>query len=442
MRPTTIAVLASMGIHGLVAIAFPDVTLIQSPEKRRLQRTVRLISIEQNRLPNLSQSYSKVPAVPKIQQTGTFLFDTVARPTSSQSVSKAVVPSPPTNRRVQQILELPSKKKKSPPNFILRPSPIQENQQSRKIPTGANRPIALEGSEQPISRSRSEQEERKKKLAIQSSSSEGVIIAPRIRAERQSPADINNYPPPSIIGETIKPEDFLSSQLPQERTTEPEIVVLPSTLPDNAYLPPHRSNFWADILARANNLTLDLTNTTSSEEQENYINWLAKIEIVEAEDLSIEGNYPLDACPLKLEGTTVYGVLVNGKGQIRELDLIRSGGYGIFNQQAKEDILTRRFDYDIPQSKAYRVSVNFAYNQQICPSLTLPGLEEGAALPETITPPAPPPLSTKTKETQEPEEALGVPLEPITEQSSVEVPMEPDEALEVPLESIPKQFEK
>lgn len=427
-----------MGIHGLVAIAFPDVTLIQSPEKRRPQRTVRLISIEQNRLPNLSQSYPKVPTVPKTQETvraqpSPLLFDTVPRPTSFNRVSSAVVPPPPTNRRVQQILSLPDHKKKSPPAQY-------GAQQSRKIPTGANPPIAPFGSEQPISLSGSDREERKKKLARQSSSSEGVIIDPRIRAERQSSADINNYPPPSITGETIKPEDFLSSQLPQERSIEPEIVVLPSTLPDNAYLPPHRSNFWADILARANNLTLDLTNTTSSEEQENYINWLAKIEIVEAEDLSIEGNYPLDACPLKLEGTTVYGVLVNGKGQIRELDLIRSGGYGIFNQQAKEDILTRRFDYDIPQSKAYRVSVNFAYNQQICPSLTLPGLEEGAALPETITPPAPPPLSTKTKETQEPEEALGVPLEPITEQSSVEVPIEPDEALEVPLESIPKQF--
>lgn len=422
MRPTTIAVLASIGIHGLVAIAFPNVTLIQSPEKRRLQRTVRLISIEQNRLPNLSQSYSKVPAVPKIQQTGTFLFDTVARPTSSQSVSKAVVPPPPTNRRVQQILSLPPKKKKSP-----------SVQQSRKIPTGANRPIAPEGSEQ---------EERKKKLAIQSSSSEGVIIDPRIRAERQSPADINNYPPPSITGETIKPEDFLPSQLPQERTTEPEIVVLPtptptlyghgnavplpSTLPDNADLPSHRSKLWADILARANNLTLDLTNTTSDEEQENYTNWLAKVEIVDSVDLSIEGNYPQDACPLKLEGTTVYGVLVDEKGQIRELDLIRSGGYGIFNQQAREDILTRRFDDEIPHSKAYRVSVDFAYNQQICPSLTLPGLEEeGAALPETVTTPESPPLSTETTDTQEQEEALGVPLETIPEQEALGVPLEP-----------------
>jgi len=432
-----------MGIHGLVAIAFPDVTLIQSPEKRRPQRTVRLISIEQNRLPNLSQSYPKVPTVPKTQETvraqpSPLLFDTVPRPTSFNRVSSAVVPPPPTNGSVQQILSLPDHKKKSPPAQY-------GAQQSRKIPTGANPPIAPSGSDR---------EERKKKLARQSSSSEGVIIDPRIRAERRSPADINNYPPPSITGETIKPEDFLSSQLPQERTTAPEIVILPNPNPnptpnptptpsnssDNTDLPPNLENLWADILARANNLTLDLTNTTSSEEQENYINWLAKIEIVEAEDLSIEGNYPLDACPLKLEGTTVYGVLVNGKGQIRELDLIRSGGYGIFNQQAREDILTRRFDYDIPQSKAYRVSVDFAYNQQICPSLTLPGLEEGAALPETVTTPESPPLSTKTQETQEPEEALGVPLEPITEQSSVEVPMEPDEALEVPLESIPKQF--
>ena len=198
---------------------------------------------------------------------------------------------------------------------------------------------------------------------------------------------------------------------------------------------------WADILARANNLTLDLTNTTSSEEQENYTNWLAKIEIVDSVDLSIEGNYPQDACPLKLKGTTVYGVLVDEKGQITELDLIRSGGYGIFNQQAREDILTRRFDYDKNQSKAYRVSVNFAYNQQICPSLTLPGLEEGAALPETGTPPESPPLSTETQETQEPEEALGIPLEPISEQSPREAPIE-QEALGIPLEPIPEQFDK
>ena len=131
MRPTTIAVLASMGIHGLVAIAFPDVTLIQSPGAARSQRTVRLISIEQNRLPNLSQSYPKVPAVPKTQETGIFLFDTVRRPTSFNRVSSAVVPPTPTNASVQQILSLPPNQKKSPTVITPQPSP-RKDQSKRK----------------------------------------------------------------------------------------------------------------------------------------------------------------------------------------------------------------------------------------------------------------------------------------------------------------------
>ena len=129
--------------------------------------------------------------------------------------------------------------------------------------------------------------------------------------------------------------------------------------------------------------------TTDEEARKNYVAWLSVIKEVEPEELTFTGTYPRDACIRRLKGTSVYGALVNAQGEVTDLELIKGAKYPIFNQQASKDISTRNLANNTEKLKPYRVTVNFEYDPEICPSLTLPSLRQENK-PKLKTPPSQP----------------------------------------------------
>ena len=84
-------------------------------------------------------------------------------------------------------------------------------------------------------------------------------------------------------------------------------------------------------------------------------------------------------------------MVVNAKGQVVALDLLKGAEYPIFNQQGNQDLRGRIFDNDTNKPKPYQVEVNYEYDAEICPSLTLPSIRTEKPAPKPQSKPAPVP---------------------------------------------------
>ncbi|MBE9169682.1 TonB family protein [Pleurocapsales cyanobacterium LEGE 06147] len=175
------------------------------------------------------------------------------------------------------------------------------------------------------------------------------------------------------------------------------------------------------------------TGTTDEEARKNYVAWLNKVGTSQPEKLDMSGTYPRDACIRRLEGKTVFGILVNPKGEVTDLELIKSAGYSIFNQQASEDIAARPFKNDTGKPKPYQVTVDFEYDPEICPSLSLPSLRRDAppktetSAPQTPDRPSnPAPVAPEPEETETP--ASNAPSSPEATETAPNSTVEPPPA--------------
>lgn len=139
----------------------------------------------------------------------------------------------------------------------------------------------------------------------------------------------------------------------------------------------------------SSSLKKSTSETTNEEARKNYVNWLSAIKAVKPEELTIEGTYPRDACIRRLEGTSVYGALVDAQGAVTKLELIKGAKYPIFNQQASKNISARTLANDTGDIKPYKINVDFKYDSEICPSLTLPSLRKDNKLKPKESPSAP-----------------------------------------------------
>ena len=149
---------------------------------------------------------------------------------------------------------------------------------------------------------------------------------------------------------------------------------------------------------------------TDEDARKNYVSWISRIKEVKPDALVLEGLYPKDACIRKLEGTSVYGVVVDSSNQVVSSELLKSADYPVFNQQAMKDIQKYDFGNKSAENKPYQVTVNYKYNADICPSLTLPSLRKENEVetpppetPEPVTPPAKLEIPEKVTPPAEPE---------------------------------------
>ena len=160
---------------------------------------------------------------------------------------------------------------------------------------------------------------------------------------------------------------------------------------------------------RIANLTQSLTKseegTTDEDASKNYIAWLAKVKEVKPDEIEVKGIYPRDACIRRLKGTSVFGAVVNAKGEVVDLDLIKGAKYPIFNKQGVEDLSQLVLDNKTEKPKPYQVTLNYEYDPEICPSLTLPSIrteekQKAAPAPESKPEPQPEPKPAPAPESK------------------------------------------
>jgi TonB family protein len=269
--------------------------------------------------------------------------------------------------------------------------------------------------------------------------------------------DISSIPAPPPLppidsegGEAIKPAsepEPPAKRSPEEKPPEekpPQAVAPPQPQPQPQIPPEQIAAQRQQQLDRGvRNLSASLkeekTSTTDEEARTNYVAWLNKVGRSQPEKLpeklDMNGTYPRDACIRRLEGKTVYGILVNPQGKVIDLDLIKSGGYSIFNQQASEDIAARPFKNDTGKPKPYQVTVDFKYDPEICPSLSLPSLtRDKQPTTETEEPKTPEPKPEATEQPSTPPPAAPEQKPEETEAPASDVPSSP-EATETPPDS-------
>ncbi|MEM8675942.1 MAG: hypothetical protein AAGF83_19030 [Cyanobacteria bacterium P01_G01_bin.67] len=182
-------------------------------------------------------------------------------------------------------------------------------------------------------------------------------------------------PPEQGKPEAVKPQKPSTSTKPEAEATEseqePEVKPKPTPQQIAAI---KAANSQQRVRNLSQSLTKNEAGTSDEDARKNYIVWLAKVQDVEPDVIEISGIYPRDACIRRLKGSSVFGVVVNAAGEVVALDLIKGAKYPIFNQQASKDLSDRLLENETGKPKPYQVKVNYEYDSEICPSLTLPSL--------------------------------------------------------------------
>ncbi|MEM7594094.1 MAG: energy transducer TonB [Cyanobacteria bacterium P01_A01_bin.83] len=188
---------------------------------------------------------------------------------------------------------------------------------------------------------------------------EPIKLPPNVGATPQKPP------------EAAQPEQPIEQPEAQPTETEQEPEAKPQATPQQI-----AAQKVAASGQRIRNLRQSLSKneagTSDEDARKNYIAWLTKVQAVEPEKIEIAGTYPRDACIKKLEGSSIFGVVVNPAGEVISLDLIKGATYPIFNQQASKDLSDRILPNDTGKPQPYQVKIDYEYDSDICPSLGLP----------------------------------------------------------------------
>ncbi|MEB3226315.1 MAG: TonB family protein [Synechococcus sp.] len=100
---------------------------------------------------------------------------------------------------------------------------------------------------------------------------------------------------------------------------------------------------------------------------------------------ALTGTYPKGACSNQASGTAIYNVGVSPEGIPSQLNLVQSSGSNALDSQANQDIRNARFD---GKNTTYRVSINYQYNASFCAAF--------APKPQ-VAPPSAPPAPARTE---------------------------------------------
>ncbi len=214
-------------------------------------------------------------------------------------------------------------------------------------------------------------------------------FTPPRRNERRIPSGLTAFDPDAFLLEFPRETEIERGNSALGTSQQSGEVAINSPQSQEATNAPvlssQRESLVAEIRERRELMAENLANTTPQEANRNWLNWVEAVKNVEPQTKSLVGDYPRDACLKKLEGKAVYGALVNTSGAIADVELIQSSGYGVLNEQARQTINNHNFG-SLPQQTPFQVTVDFKYNEQICPSLTVGGPPEQK---ETTTPTTP-----------------------------------------------------
>lgn len=450
LSANSIGVLASIGVHAILAFGFPNVPLFGGQNNKPIAnnttvQVVELNSLEQSRLPNLAPPTPSIPTnipafpntpianipVPNISSSS-FFFPPGGRSLPSlpsPSTPKTTPPLPPGIAYNLPPLSGPLPGMTGTSSNVWQNVPPTQTRLPGKISIPPKRTITnipLPNTSR-ANDDRSLIESKKRQELFRTPPPEPSILpfekpsgkkpevttspTPQTQNNPNNSTDRNTTPaqPQANSSSSTSKRGGIPNRLPPGQFPEPGQDELasnsqpkPSPIPAQISDAEREKKLIADIRQRGQSLQEDKTNTSDEEARKNYVNWVASTKQVKPTELNITGIYPKDACIKKLKGTTVYGVVVNTQGRVTSSELIKSSGYPVFNQQAKQQVQSRRFNNNTGNSKAYRVNVNFNYSSKICPSLSVPQTAEPTKAPTT---PATPASSEPKKTSEEPQKS-------------------------------------
>ena len=339
INPSSLAIAASIGLHGIIlGLVWPNLSSWSQDESTAVEAPVDVIELtaaEQARLPDLEPKPINFEELLNIDN----LPDANPSPLQLPPLASSALPSPLSN--LPPITSLP---------------PLTFN---NRIPIAPSLPRAI-----PYRR-------------IPSPPRPNLPAPPPLSSSQTLRQNLKFDPPRPLIGPDIikrKPDP----KLPGE---EDSAVEASDTQPLAPPVPPQ--------LQAA--LQRDDANTTDGEANNNSLAWMQKTgkSVKKSQSVGLSGNYPKAACLNKLNGAAVYGVTVNAQGRaVSAPYLIRSSGYGIFNQQAIQDIRS----YTFPTGAgSYYATVSYRYSPKACPNVPssspqTPTIEETSNPPTRQTP--------------------------------------------------------
>ncbi|HAX90444.1 MAG TPA: hypothetical protein DCY91_30435 [Cyanobacteria bacterium UBA11370] len=322
-QPSGIAAMASVGIHGILGLTLPYMPVFsrEEPIDPQMVQLMALSPTELSRIPDLSLA----PIPPYIYQQ-----------TPLKSGSLPLTPlNPPTNN-------------------------LSNRSQSRLDPEALKRELARR---------------------LGGKVSRKIYPSPIWQRRRFTREDIekvvdpskSNFQPPTNPNTTVP---VLESN--PDPTKLPSIPSTDNNNPNqNQTTPPNQQPGGEIATTRGvegENIKPDQPNSTNDPVSNDLLTLIQKRT---PERLTIIGNYPKDACTNKLQGTTIYGIVVSPDTKILTIQLTKSAGSPILDRQAEEEIKSLRLANQTGNPKPYRVTVNFEYKEEACQVTNSPAPPEG-----------------------------------------------------------------
>ena len=317
-QPIGIAVLASLGFHGLLWATLPRLHAFSKLEADQQQRTVGLVELtpaEQNRLPQAATS-----------ETNT---SQVTLPPFAMQPS-VLPPMPPP---------LPSGLLTPSLSFPLGETPLY------------NYPIRISPRSQAL------------RVPVYASPQNQQLVPPLKPNSRRLPYKIDKgakkFKPYSRILDGIKPDspdEVISSILNNPNITSPQSSKSPSASPSTSPSASPSQQAMSDKVS---------TNTSYGDGAGNLGKTLASADVKEWKHLRISPVYPKAACLNKAAGLAVATVEISSTGQKIAPHLEKSTGSAILDRVAL--IETGQYSAFQP-GYGYIVGIDYKYNNDICSS--------------------------------------------------------------------------
>lgn len=411
IKPTQLAFILSIILHLLVyRFGLPTLNF-KNDSGRRQVAVIELDSSQQSRLPNLYPELD-IPQVPNIP------------PDDSLPAPPFALP-PGLTPGINGIPNLPPVVIPPPPNFDIPPLPPFPPSTNIKLP-----PIGDLSS---------------------------LPLPPPLESldfKPQNPPDQpanNSSKTPSSTEQpsqtTPETEQKPEAQPEGEPDKKPKLEPSPQEIAAK-----RQQNLQQEVRRISGSLQKDGTGTSNDDANRNYLAWWNRIQTDKPEEITLKGTYPRDACIRRLEGESAFGILVNAEGTVVSGALIKGSKYPIFNEQGSKDISKTDFaklttetqateetkptsetqpTEDIQptkETKPYLVTVDYKYDAETCPSLTLPSLRRENKSEEDTSQP---------KDTPQPTEATPEKPQSETETPSKPEPVTPEKPLEPASKPVP-----
>jgi hypothetical protein len=405
-QPPLIAALASVGIHGVLAMTLPSLSASSKPEEQKPRGTVKVVELtpaEQSRIPQLAPPPVSLPPIPNQTQ----LLPPLPPPSS---VLPPIPSSPPYKFPLNST---PQPRTGAGLPDLFQRSSDRRQRRARQNPFNPNNPDFTVGRlpdppKVPQSGSpKVTQQEIRRRLFQglpagvqpgQNDISGFYPPPPPPDSQQQTPfnsseASSGEQPPIDFGQQTpSNPKPQRSIDFGQQTpNSEPQIAANSGQqTPNNSeqrtpansgqQTPPlspqqiaaarrelQRQQVLADIRQQRRNYAYDGNGTRDDDYRQKLAGWGSRLNKVPSKEQEITLTPKYRACFIKKpEATALVGAQVDAKGNVTA-ELLRSSGYNILNDKAQEVVKAHSFG---AKEQVYVVQVKFAYNEKDCPPVT------------------------------------------------------------------------